>query len=398
LLGQPVVTVATKDNFLTRLESQLPMRLEAGAELAVKHLWWATAPVVISNSFAYADAEATFDAPVHLTGGTLQSYDAVLTFNQDFTIDRGSKLTLDGTAAELTINGAFSGVNFTLTAQDGAVVSLPQLSDYEGLGDFTTFLPAGTEFRATGVGSRVILPELVAVNGPVGSNVRGAPAIRFDAWSGGRVELPKLAVVTGRSVFDARGAGSVVAAPVLSSVTGPESSLIAAIAVSGAGEAQLGGAVTLSKVNVTLQTEGVVRATELELLLGSSLRGVGVVSASMVNGGLIYLDRAPGSLVIEGDLAMTETAVLEARIGLGSDGTGAGHLDARRGTVLGGTLKVNLANGYTPTAGDTFQVAGFLNAPTGAFAGIDDIGLGAALAAEPTVSPERLEIGVVTRP
>src|SRR5687767_12782600 len=154
----------------------------SGAELEVRNEWLATSPVVISNSSAYIDLSGTFEAPVEIQGGgRLQSYGAPATFKSTLTVNQGGSLIFNGEKATLTIEGGLAAANFSVIAQEGAVIGLPQLTDYQGGGDFDLFRPAGTLFQANDRGSRIALPELISANGPVNWNVRSIPSIVFQA-------------------------------------------------------------------------------------------------------------------------------------------------------------------------------------------------------------------------
>jgi hypothetical protein len=397
-LGQPVVIVATENNILAKLESHLPLRLEGGAELEIRGEWIAKSPVVISNSSAYLDLSGTFEAPVEIHGGRLQSYDAPATFQSTLTLDQGSSVTLEGAKAALTLNGGFSGTNFTLIAENGAAVSLPQISDYQGLGDFTLFRAAGTLWQARGNGSRLTLPELTTATGPIGWNVRSIPSIRFEAGSGGLVELPKLTTLTGRTTFNASGAGSIINAPNLASVTGPESDFISSIDVSNSGEIVVASRVLLTRCNVILQNEGILRAGSIDLAENSSLQGIGTVAAELSNRGTIHLDRAPGNLVIDGKIELAGSSVLDVTIGLGAARTEAGRIEMRGDAILNGTLRLTPARGYTPAAGQQFEVGSFAKPASGTFTQIDDTLLGAAWKAELVISNSGLQIRIAARP
>ncbi|MHC1762986.1 MAG: hypothetical protein AB9869_01585 [Verrucomicrobiia bacterium] len=396
-LGQPVVSFTTRDLILASLESHLPLRFEANSEVAIENTWTATSPVVISNSSVFVSSAATFTAPVHLTGSTLQSYDGQLAFNALLTIDRGAKLVLDGASAGAEFNAGLSATNFSLVAQDGAVVSMPQLTNYQSLGDFTLFLPSGTEFRASGPGSKITLPELVSADGPVDWIVRAVPSISFHATGGGSIELPKLALLTGRTALTAAGANSFVSAPRLTSITGPVSDFLSSVEVSGDSELELGDQITLTRCVVTLESTGTVRAGSIALEPDASIKGVGSVDADLVNRGSILLDRVPGSLEVRGDLELDPASAIVITLGLGTTQAEAGHLNVLGNTAFNGLFRIVKRNGYTAEAGDQFVIGNFQNAPAGAIVQVDDSDLGPALKAELIQSGQEFTVRIVDR-
>ena len=406
-LGQPIVTLTTPDTYAARFESHLPLRIESGAELEVRGDWIATSPLVISNGSVFVGVSATFHAPVEITGGELETYGAA-TFKSTLSINHGGKLRLNGTQAAASMESGFAAMNFTVVTENGASVSLPQFTRYQDMGDFTTFRAAGTAFQALGRGSRITLPELTSVEGPTNWNVRSIPAIQFLASGGGVIQLPKLATATGRTSMTANDPGSEVNAPNLASVTGPDSEFISAIDISNQGAVTLSANTSLTRCNVTLQTQGVLRGGSLEFAESSSLRGVGTVMASVLNRGTIHLDRVVGGLVpggailsgliVGGDLDLTPSSVINTTLGLGATRDLAGQFEVRGDTTLAGTFRVTPARGYTPAAGQQFGVGLFAKPPTGAFAQLDDSSLGLTLKAALALSPQDLKVNIASRP
>jgi hypothetical protein len=252
-------------------------------------------------------------------------------------------------------------------------------------------------FQANDRGSRIALPELISANGPVNWNVRSIPSIVFQARGGATVELPKLTTLTGRTSLRASGSGSVLNAPNLANVTGPESDFISSIEVSGASEIALGGNVSLTRCNVTVEAPGTLRAGLVALAENSSLIGTGTVAANLANRGSTLLDR-PGALVSEGNVEWFATSVLDVTIGIGAGRAEAGRMETRGDIALNGTLRISPARGFTPAAGQQFDVATFAKPPSGAFSQVDDSSLGAGLRAELVLTSTSLQIRILARP
>jgi hypothetical protein len=149
-------------------------------------------------------------------------------------------------------------ITFDPAALD-ADATLPSFATYDGPGDFSGLFPAGTTFRALGQGSRLTLSDMTSASGPVNWNARGAPALSFEATSGGRLELPALTSLSQRVKLRADGDGSVLAAPVLTSVNGSEEPFPAGISASANALIQAPALTTLVNCPITEQNGGVVQ-------------------------------------------------------------------------------------------------------------------------------------------
>jgi hypothetical protein len=394
--GQPVVTVATENNSVLRLESHLPMRIEGRGELSAELGWFATAPLVISNASAFVQISAIFEKPVHLNGGQLQ-LSGPTSFKDLLTIDRGGLLALNGSGTTVDLSGGLQAVNFSVSVEDGAVIDLPQFVNYDGPGDFSGFLPAGTKFEAEDAGSRITLPELVTARGPETQTLRGVPTVLFETRNGGVIDAPKLEVLTGRAALNSTGNGSRINVPRLSTITGPESQFVSDVDLSNRGEITMAPTAVLTRCNVSLIAPSVLRGGMIEIATGSSLRGAGTIAASLLNRGLITLDRTPDALIIEGNLELSSASIVSITLGLGSARTDAGHFDLRSGAVLGGALRVTFPRAYTPAAGDQFTLATLVQPAAGSFSTIDDTTLG-PLKVELLSTEQEIEIRLATRP
>jgi hypothetical protein len=222
-----------------------------------------------------------FRGPVQWNGGGLNffpvSTPALMTFEQSVTltgsalvtqgrmdakaavmVSAGGSLELEGTNAQLTLGAGIELVNATLTVRSGAVFELPQIIQVSAPGDFTPLFPIGGAFRAQGIGSRLALPNLASASGPLTSNIRGSPALRFDAVSGGELQLPKLATLTGRTVLTANGEGSLLDAPALTSDVGTPGPATAMIEASDLGRVRVPSLITVENCTITERTGGVV--------------------------------------------------------------------------------------------------------------------------------------------
>ncbi|MHB1307525.1 MAG: Ig-like domain-containing protein, partial [Limisphaerales bacterium] len=391
----PEVTL-DRGSILKRLTTATPI-VVGDASFSVLRGWHALEPVLMPMGSAVLSGSNVFEKSLSLTGGRMQA-EGRLEVQGRLSLNQGGSLTLSGLETQFVPAGGVEGTNFTFAVRDGAVIELPGFAAYDGPGDFTSLFPVGTQFRAQGPGSRLTLPDLITANGPVNWNVRGAPSLVLEAVSGGELQLPRLAELTGRTILRASGFGSTLQAPELGTVTGPDSAFLSAIEVANQG--LLGGARLTNLVHcvTTLQSEGLLRGGSIELAESALLRGTGTLEADLVNRGSLVLDRVPGTLIIDGDLRLTAGSLVEVTLGLGAGRIDSGKLEVRGTTALDGTLKFTKASGYTPTVGQEFPVGIFANAPSGAFAQVDDTALGTGVKADAVVSAPELRVNLVSGP
>ncbi len=343
------------------------------------------------------NGSALFEKPLAIAGGRVEAAGRLEAKDQ-VALSQGGSLTMDGPSAQVVIGGAVEAVNCTFSARNGAIVELPTFVTFDSPGDFTPLFPVGAAFSSQGVGSRLTLPNLTSANGPVDWNFRGAPALRFEAVSGGELSLPKLTSLTGRTILSADGFGSVLDARMLDRITGPDSDFESAINVSSFSKLQVPLLTVLEHCNMTLEADSILAGGSLELAETSSLKGAGTVAANVLNRGAILLNRVPGNLVIDGRLDLASTSVIAPSLGLGAAQDEAGRIEVRGDAVLNGTLQIALGRGYTPQAGEQFEVALFAKPPTGAISQVDDSALGASLKAELESLPNKWNVKIITRP
>src|SRR5439155_24413257 len=94
---------------------------------------------------------------------------------------------------------------------------------------------------------------------------------------------------------------------------------------------------------------------------GGVLSGPGVISPGLDLSGTLNLDGVIGSLSINGALVAQNTAVTHLRVGGRLAGVEHDQLQVLGNFLPAGTLRVRLANGFTPALGDTFPLITFLS-------------------------------------
>jgi hypothetical protein len=102
---------------------------------------------------------------------------------------------------------------------------------------------------------------------------------------------------------------------------------------------------------------------------GGSLAGTGTVNGNVTNAGEVSPggDGTAGVLTINGSYTQTDTGLLTIDLGGTTAGTQYDQLKVTGAASLGGTLTVDLINGFSPAAGNSFQVLTFASR-TGDFA------------------------------
>ncbi len=394
--ARPTVTVDGTAT-IRSLRSELAIVVTNRGNLFVQRDLVVTEPVTIAAGNLTAQGNASFEQSLAITGGTLTA-NGRLEFGSTLSLSGGGSLSFDGAEAQLVLGGAIEAVNCTISVRNGAVLELPQFVTFESPGDFSALFAVGAAFRAQGAGSRLTLPNLVSANGPVDWNVRGIPSLRFEAVSGGELILPKLTTLTGRTLLSASGTGGRLTAPVLSAVTGPDSQFGSAIEPSSSGRIEVPALARIDHGIVTLRTDGVLAAEQLEIAETSGLAGAGVLEGNVVNRGTLTLNQATGSLRVDGDLELVAGSAVDVTVGLGGTREDAGRLEVSGQTSLEGTLTVVKAGGYTPAAGQEFLVGSFANPPAGTIPTVDSTALGELLKAEAVVTASELRVHIGVGP
>ncbi len=96
----------------------------------------------------------------------------------------------------------------------------------------------------------------------------------------------------------------------------------------------------------------------LRVSTGGVLSGYGRVQGQVIvaAGGQIFPGNSPGVLNITGDYQQLAGSTYSAEIGGTTPGTDFDQIDATGAATVGGTLKVRLVKGFTPTVGQKFQI------------------------------------------
>ncbi len=125
----------------------------------------------------------------------------------------------------------------------------------------------------------------------------------------------------------------------------------------------LSGAGTL-----TVSDGGVAVAPVILINSQSSVDGNGTLQGDVTNHGIVAPGESPGALHIVGNYAQTAAAKLEIELAGTTPGTQYDQLLITGGATLDGTLDVSLLGGFTPSAGNSFDLLTATSGITGTFA------------------------------
>ncbi|HYX43099.1 MAG TPA: carboxypeptidase regulatory-like domain-containing protein, partial [Pyrinomonadaceae bacterium] len=102
---------------------------------------------------------------------------------------------------------------------------------------------------------------------------------------------------------------------------------------------------------------------------GGELRGAGTINGNLSNGGTLNPGTSPGCLNVTGNYTQTSGGTLNIEIGGTSACTQFDQLNINGSATLAGTLSINLVNGFSASAGQSFQIAAYAS-HTGTFASV----------------------------
>lgn len=103
-------------------------------------------------------------------------------------------------------------------------------------------------------------------------------------------------------------------------------------------------------------TGGNISALGMLDIQGGALSGTGTVTANVQNAGVLDMGENIGVLTVTGSYAQLPAGQLTARLGGLSAGTQYDQLTVAGAASLDGKLTLVLAGGFTPVAGDAFNV------------------------------------------
>jgi subtilase-type serine protease len=167
------------------------------------------------------------------------------------------------------------------------------------------------------------------------------------------------------------------------------------LTLSGTGTLVLTGADTYSGPTVinggTLVVNGSIASPVLVNPAGT-LRGTGVINASLSNSGTVSPGNSPstpgGTLSVNGNFTQGPTGTLQTQL----DQAGAARLSVNGTATLNGTLRITPLNGFIPGLGQTFSILGASQGVSGTFASLAAPALPGSLFYQPLYTPQAVGI------
>ena len=124
---------------------------------------------------------------LNISGGSL-TVQAASTVNNNFMMGNRTNLTASGNGVSFTVNGSGNINGANLFAENGGVISMPQITDYNG---YTG--SSHTTWRADGSGSSINLPGITTLTGNAFPNT----AVIVEALAGGTIDLSGVVNIDG---------------------------------------------------------------------------------------------------------------------------------------------------------------------------------------------------------
>lgn len=341
-----------------------------------------TGPNESSHSLVAVTRSGTLNAgPINTLDFTNLDLDETVQFPiTAITSMTNSTLEIDGFTPDLSNLATID--NIGLRALSGAVIELPS---------FTSLTMGRDDLYADGENSVLRLPDLVTLTGSqVSSGQTNLRALR-----GGRIELPSLTTMDGYFNIRSSNENTVIDLPALTQLTSLENRF-SRINNDNEGVLQLTSP-TLDGVDFDLTETGVINGTTITATEKSKIRDPGTLSFNLTNQGLIELDDERGPLIIEGNLILDTTSLIQVDIGRGSENNQAQKLEITGAATLGGTLEVDTPFNYEPQVGDEFEIMTFTS-KTGNFTTLEGLDLEDGLAAQVEVNDTNVVIKVVAAP
>lgn len=188
----------------------------------------------------------------------------------------------------------------------------------------------------------------------------------------------------------------------------------------GAGESDFGGTVNNNGGQIVIQT-GRIRANSFVQsagttqfngtglrcpdmrMTGGTLSGAATLTAFFTNSGGVFEPGGPtpGLVTINGDAGVFSTyaqgagGTVRMQIGGTTPATGHDQLQVVNNIALGGTLNLQLVNGYVPNLGDSFVIMNCGGARSGQFAQISGTQIGAGKQFSVQYNPQNVTVTVV---
>ncbi|HEV2851265.1 MAG TPA: SdrD B-like domain-containing protein [Thermoanaerobaculia bacterium] len=331
-------------------------------------------------------------------------------------INAGQKLVLNGSAQELVQEGGTIAGSGVLELQAGAVLTF---NSGTTTGSFPTLVNSTLAFGPSPSGSSTFVMT--------GSGlVRGTLGAGQTLWVSGR-DQGSHTTITAAADFVNEGTLRLESqnAGYESSLTGDFVNGVGGVinvnagsggsrritgALTNRGTLNVGFGLTLSKSGGTHTNLGTIDIASGQTLAvsgttfvnsaGGTIRGRGVLNVSGVafsNEGSINPGTSPGILTVSGSFPQAASGALNVEIGGLTAGSQFDRLDVSGAATFGGSLNVQIINGFTPALGNSFRILS-CGSRSGTFAATNGLDLGNGLRLDPRYDATGLTLVVVASP
>jgi len=239
-----------------------------------------------------------------------------------------------------------------LLLSDSASLALPAL---------TTLDSAYSDFQVSGSGGELDLSALTSVTttGPFYISVADGATLNLSS-------LASLSSTQALDIYDT--GGSTLEDGNLTDLSGANITLDGTDSHVASAWRSFSGNITLTRGTVSLPNVATATFSGLEVDAGATL-DMPASTAAVTDTGDVTIG---GTLDIAGNLTLTSTATLDEQIG-GAPGSGLnGQIEVGGSVALGGTLNVDVGNGFTPSVGQEFSVLTYASA-TGSFSSVNGL-------------------------
>jgi hypothetical protein len=252
-----------------------------------------------------------------------------------------------GATSSLNLQALTSADGASFLARSGGQIAPPLLTAYAaGAG--------ATEFFSTGTGSLIDLSTVTTLSGSTGASMV------ISTSNNGVIDLSGVATITAGAINLAAGSGGVIDLSSLQSYAANNLSQVRRLRAESGGTVRLNSSGTTTVTNANVELVGVnsvITGQELELGAGATLAVNGELDADLKNtAGVIAVGGTPGTTAIDGDFSQAGAGTIQFQIGGLTPGTQFDRLVVNGDAQLAGTLHVSLTGGFTPSAGNSFEV------------------------------------------
>jgi fibronectin-binding autotransporter adhesin len=346
------------------------------------------------STFTVVAGFANFDG-MTLTGGTYVISGTLQFANADIQTNAAT-IVLNGPAAQIVdLSGNDALADFTTNAATGSF-TIENGRNFTPAGDFTNagtlIIGTGSTFTANGAytqtGAAIVQYQgMLCLAG--GGSASGSFTVFTQGvvqWTAGTFTLDTGTMLSGEGLFQVAGATvnltDAVTIPNLEldsgELTGTGDLTITYTLVWTGGVMSGTGATNLA-AGSTFSLSGTMDLGGRTLNVAGTLSGSGTIIGTVVNSG--QMDPV-GILTIQGDYTQTAQGILTIELDGTTAGADYGQLVVTGLATLDGTLNIELANGYLPNVGDSFDVLLF-GSVSGDFATENGLDLSSGLQFDP---------------